>query len=70
MTGYFEESPGNRSITRLAFWYGIIWAALFTTAFAFIKDLSFGEVVGMFTGLSSPFFALKLIQKNIENKNQ
>ena len=65
---FLKDGKGNESSTRVAFWYGILWSSVFTTVFAFVKDIAVGEIVAMFAGLSGSFFGLKLIQKNIERK--
>jgi hypothetical protein len=67
--GFFQESPNNNSISRVAFFVGIIWSMLFVTIFAFAMKLPIGEVIALFGGLSGPFFALKLIQKPMEVKD-
>jgi hypothetical protein len=41
---------------------------LFTTVFTLMTKLSVGETIALFGGLSGPFFALKLIQKPMEDK--
>jgi hypothetical protein len=66
--GYLETAPGNKSVTRLIFLLGIVWAIAFTTVFAILTKLGVGEIVALFGGLSGPFFALKLIQKPMEEK--
>ena len=68
--GFLETSPGNKSVTRLMFFVGLVWAIVFTSVFSFITELGVGEIVALFGGLSGPFFALKLIQKPMEGKGK
>jgi hypothetical protein len=69
-TEFLESGPGNKSATRLMFVLGLCWAIAFTTVFSFLTKLSVGEIVALFGGISGPFFALKLIQKPMEQKNE
>ena len=67
--GFFEEKSGVRSITRVTFLGGVIWACVFVTIGTFFFKWSSGEIIAVFGGISAPFFALKLIQKPMEKSN-
>jgi hypothetical protein len=67
--GFFQESPGNNSITRVVFFIGCIWAIAFSTFFALTHPITVGEVVALVTGNIAPFLAMKLIQKPMEEPN-
>jgi hypothetical protein len=66
--GFFQENPGINSLTRVAFLGGIVWACVFVTICVFTFKWTAGEIVAVFSGVSAPFFALKLIQKPMESK--
>jgi len=67
--GFFQESPGNNSITRVVFFIGCIWAMALSTIFIFTRIVTVGEVVALISGNIAPFLAMKLIQKPMENSN-
>ena len=64
-TGFFEEEPGQKSITRIAFLL-LILASLFIAIWQVITTGNYNitEFITM-TGVAT---GLKLWQKNIENK--
>ena len=66
-TGFFQESPGNNSITRVVFFVGCVWAMAISTIFIFTRTVTVGEVVALISGNIAPFLAMKLIQKPMEN---
>ena len=65
-TGFFQENPGENSVTRLAF-FAMIITALFIAIYQVINTGTI-DVVG-FTTIAGMASGLKLVQKNIENKN-
>jgi hypothetical protein len=66
---FLQSDNGANSSARLIFIIGILWAIVYTTIFSFAVKLSVGEIVALFGGISGPFFALKLIQKPMEAKD-
>ena len=66
---FLQSDNGANSSTRLMFVIGIIWAIVYTSVFSFFAKLGVGEIVALFGGISGPFFALKLIQKPMEEKS-
>ena len=67
--GFFQESPGNNSITRVAFFVGVMWSILITTYVTVFQKPPVGEIVALLAGTVGPFLAMKLIQKPMENNN-
>jgi hypothetical protein len=68
-TGFFQEGPGNNSITRVAFFIGVMWSLLITTYVVIFQKPPVGETIALLAGLVGPFLAMKLIQKPMETKN-
>lgn len=65
---FLQSDNGANSSARLMFIVGICWAIVYTTVFSIMSKLGVGEIVALFGGISGPFFALKLIQKPMEDK--
>ena len=65
----FFEEPTGKSITRVMFVIGILWAMLVTTVLTFSMDWSAGEFIAVFTATSGIFIGLKLGQKPMEKRN-
>ena len=66
--GFLQSDNGANSSARLMFIIGLSWAIVYTSVFSIFASLSVGEIVALFGGISGPFFALKLIQKPMEEK--
>jgi hypothetical protein len=68
-TGFFEESPGNRSANRLIFIIGMVWLMLMCSALLVAKIATVTETTLMFGTISGILYGGKLIQKVQELKN-
>jgi hypothetical protein len=66
-TGFFEESPGNKSITRLMFAVLSVYA-MFLTAWVFGVTKDYAATIATFSAIETLAMGGKLIQKGIENK--
>jgi hypothetical protein len=66
-TGFFEESPNNKSITRLGFAVMTVYAMIMGAwVFAVTKD--YAATIAIFSAIETLAMGGKLIQKTIENK--
>lgn len=67
-TGFFQESPGQNSATRLIFVIGSIWAMGMSVYFAF-NGTEPATILAFFAGAEGSMAGLKLGQKVMEGKN-
>ena len=67
--GFFEESPGILSATRLIFIIGMIWLMLICSVALLMKVATFLEIAGAFGIIAGVLEGAKLIQKGQENKD-
>lgn len=65
-TGFLEESPGNRSITRLIFLIGMLWL-MWLCSVALLKcHATLIEIGTLFTMVAGVLAGLKIWQNNQE----
>lgn len=67
--GFLEESPNQKSATRLIFVYGCFWAMLLCSYLAFTSKASPGEIIALFGSIVGVLSGTKLMQKKMEVKN-
>ncbi len=65
--GFFEDSDGVKSSTRMIFVFGSFWNILLSTYFAF-KGVEPTAILAFFAGIEGTLTGLKLGQKYIEKK--
>lgn len=68
--GFFEESEGQKSATRLVFIIGTFWAMALCTAVYFVSKPNPMELAGAFGTLIAALGGIKVIQKPFEGKNE
>jgi hypothetical protein len=68
-TGFFEASPGDKSIMRLVFAFLMGYAAL-ASAYMFITADEYAAGIAVFSSIAGVATGLKLIQKESERKEK
>ena len=67
--GFFEESEGVRSSTRLVFVIGSFWAMILCSYLAIFCGLAWTGILALFSGLVGTLGGIKLGQSGIESKD-
>jgi hypothetical protein len=67
--GFFQEKEGVNSAARLISIIGSFWSMLLASYFAVFGDFSPAEILAFISGTITVFGAVKLVQKQMEKKN-
>lgn len=65
--GFFEETPGSKSMNRLITFVWSMFAVLMA-AWVFLATKDYSATIAVFTSISAIAAGTKLIQKNMEAK--